>query len=122
MLPWSATTCGIMLSRFSTDMGAVNLMSAAVTVVIGLVLSRLAEGMRVPVTVSFSTYPGVPGAAVCPCAPGVAKLTKMPALTTCATASDSFFLCILFIVNPHGVEYQAVAIRTMQCLKSFRRQ
>src|SRR4029453_9518065 len=54
-------------------------------------------GRREPVTVIFSIFS-------CACAAGLARPTMTPALTACATASDSFFLCILFIMDPHGVE------------------
>src|SRR5215470_3053847 len=41
----------------------------------------------------------------------------MPAPTACATASDSFFLCILFIMNPHGVEeYYKLRLTNAQVL------
>jgi hypothetical protein len=48
--PWSAKTCGRLLSRFSTLLTPSILMSVAVTCVIGLVLVRFGEGMREPVT------------------------------------------------------------------------
>src|SRR5947207_2764937 len=102
MFPWLAKTCGRLLIRFSIDTGCSIAMSAGVMMVIGLVLSRFGDtGRREPVTVSFSIL-SAGGGAGCAYAYGADMPTRIPALSAWATASDSFFLCILFIVDPHG--------------------
>ena len=56
--PWSATTCGRLLSRSSTRVTPVCLNSSLDTAVTGLIASRLGLAMREPVTTtSFSSGP-----------------------------------------------------------------
>src|SRR5205823_861279 len=68
-------------------------------------------GRREPVTVSFSILS-------CAYAAGAARPTTTPALTACATASDSFFLCILFIMDPHGVDGATTLVVTTHPFRS----
>jgi hypothetical protein len=47
----------------------------------------------------------------------------IPAPNACATASDTFFLCILFIMDPHGVgSYNKVVIASELVLNRSRAQ
>src|SRR6185295_5963346 len=84
---------GMILSRFSADRGANSLMSCAVIVVIGLVLSRFADGIRDPVTVVENFWTSaVAAGGVWASAAGTTMPTMAPAPSACITASDSFFL------------------------------